>query len=77
MKGCRIIDCFGYIVIKNRKKEKAVCTLTLDYMKWQYDLKSMDWLNEDYESRLTAFVRMQDWKAFCSIILILLWIKYN
>jgi hypothetical protein len=56
MKGGRIIDRFGFNVVKNGKKEKAACTLTSDYMKWQYDLKSMDWLNEDYESTLTAFV---------------------
>jgi hypothetical protein len=55
MKGSRIIDRFGFNVSKT-KKEKAECHLTADYIKWEYDLKSMDWLSEDYESTLTAFV---------------------
>src|SRR5437763_12824681 len=55
MKGCRIIDRFGFNVAKS-KKEKADCLLTADYIKWEYDFKNTDWLSEDYESTLTAFV---------------------
>lgn len=54
MKGVRLIDCFGFNAPKS-EKIKFGSQLTDDYMKWQYDLKSRDWVNEDHESPLTAF----------------------
>lgn len=57
MKGCRLIERFGFKVTTQTKKEKAACVIIDDYLKWQYDLKSRDWLNEDYESTQTAFIQ--------------------
>ena len=54
MKGCRIIDRFGFNVPKSGK-EKSKVELFEDYMKWQYDLKNKDWLNEEHESTLTSY----------------------
>lgn len=56
MKGCRLIEGFGFKVTTPTKKEKAACIITNEYMKRQYDLKNTDWLHEDYESTLAAFV---------------------
>ena len=56
MKGCRLIDRFGFNLPKNAKREKAKSVVTDDYIKWEYNLKSRDWLSEDYESTLTTFI---------------------
>jgi hypothetical protein len=54
LKGIRLLDRFGFNAPK-AEKGKAGSRLTEDYMHWQYDLKSRDWLNEEHESTLTAF----------------------
>jgi len=54
MKGCRIIDRFGFNV-KKRTKKKRVFQLTDDYQLWQYHLKSRDWIRDEHESPLTNF----------------------
>lgn len=54
MKGTRLIDRFGFNAPK-KAKEKTECILTEDYMEWQYDLKSRDWVSEEHESTLTAY----------------------
>jgi hypothetical protein len=54
MKGIRLIDRFGFNSPK-ADKVKAESRLTDDYMQWQYDLKSRDWLNEEHESTLAAY----------------------
>ena len=56
MKGEHLTDRFGFNLPKKAKKEKSKEILTSDYIRWEYDLKSRDWLSEDYESTLTAFV---------------------
>jgi hypothetical protein len=55
MKGIRLIDRFGFNAPK-AEKVKGESRLTEDYMQWEYDLKSRDWLNEEHECTLTAFV---------------------
>jgi plasmid rolling circle replication initiator protein Rep len=54
MKGIRLIDRFGFNAPKTGKP-KYESRLTDDYVQWQYDLKSRDWLTEEHESTLTAF----------------------
>lgn len=55
MKGIRLIERFGFNVSKTNKV-KVESVLTGDYMQWDYNLKSRDWLAEDYEGTLAAFV---------------------
>jgi hypothetical protein len=55
MKGCRIIDRFGFNVPK-LEKHKTDSLLTNDYQVWQYSLQYRDWLNEEHESPLSAFI---------------------
>lgn len=54
MKGIRIIDSFGFSLPKAKRK-KAPAQITDDCIKWQYHLKSKDWLTEDHEATLSAF----------------------
>lgn len=55
MKGIRLLDRFGFNAPKV-EKVKAESRLTDDYMQWHYDLTNRDWVNEEHESPLTAFV---------------------
>lgn len=54
MKGCRLLDRFGFNAPK-KTKDKTKCTLTDDYMEWHYDLRSIDWVSEGHESTLAAY----------------------
>lgn len=55
MKGARLIDKFGFKLPKT-EKTKTEGKLVEDCMIWQYDLNNRDWLNEDHESTLAAYV---------------------
>jgi len=59
LKGNRIIDRFGFNV-PAKKKERTPCQLTADAVRWQYNLRSRDWLNEEHESTLTAYMPGHD-----------------
>lgn len=56
MKGCRIVDRFGFNLPKDSKKPKAPSLIAQDYQTWEYHSPSADWLNEEHESPLTAYV---------------------
>jgi hypothetical protein len=55
MKGLRLIDRFGFNAPKG-EEIKLESRLTDEYVQWQYDLRSRDWLSEEHESTLTAFI---------------------
>jgi hypothetical protein len=55
MKGCRLIDRFGFDCPK-RPKKKVEEHLVQDCHFWEYHSKSMNWLSSEHESTLTNFV---------------------
>lgn len=55
MKGCRLIDRFGFSLPQNIRSIKKESQLVEEYQIWQYHMQTMDWLNNEHECTLVAF----------------------